>query len=96
MALHSLIGSQNIIKANITLDEPTACTSTSYCGRALGALTLRLRTPGKRSIAKVLVGGENWPTFDNDAESISFRSAALRHDGTTFNPKLQDIVVTYS
>ena len=95
MTLHSRIGSQNIIKANITLDVPTSCTLTSKCGRGLEALTLRLRTPGKRSIVKVLVGGENWLIFDNDAETISFRSAGLYHDGI-FNSKLQDIVVTYS
>ena len=53
-----------------------------------------MRTPGKRTIANVLVGGEEWPAFNASDESVSFASTALKDP--VFVCKLQDVKVSYA
>jgi hypothetical protein len=94
MSLRSQLDSRDSITANITLAPLAGCSVISRaCGLPLGGLVLRLRTPGKRRIAKVLVGGVAWAVFNSTAETVSFGPEGLGQGGLR---KLQDITVTYS
>ena len=91
MLLVSQLDSHGNIAANITVEEPGACWG--KCEPPAGGLVLRLRTPGKRAIVKVLVGGEEWAAFNTSSESMAFTAAQLKD--AAFVRKLQEIVVNY-
>lgn len=88
----SQIGSQNFIGANITVQEPATCWG--KCTPPPGGLVLRLRTPRKRTIAKVLIGGDEWAAFNASSETVSFAATTL--NDAKFVQKLQDVKVSYA
>ena len=88
----SQMNSLNSVGVNITIQEPPACWA--KCEPPPGGVVLRLRTPGKRTIVKVLVGGEVWTAFNASDESVSFASTALKDP--VFLRKLQDVKVSYA
>jgi hypothetical protein len=91
IAYTSQIESHNSVAVNISVEEPPACWG--KCEPPPGGLALRLRTPGKRTITKVLVGGEEWTALNASSETVIFAAAALKE--AAFVRKLQDVVVSY-
>ena len=92
VSFFSQINSLNSVGANITIQAPPACGA--KCEPPSGGVVLRLRTPGKRAIAKVLVGGEEWTVFNASDETVSFASTALKDPAFVW--KLQDVEVSYA